>query len=104
MTRQVTPRMTHVGAVQLADAVVRQTGPRADGLGARLVPQEAQCQLHAQALAPVAIVANAHGSLPAAFGSLHCGRDAQNSTRKFGKKSAIIYFTHQNRRDRMATT
>src|SRR5437762_643254 len=63
----VAARLAHVGTVQLADAVVRQTGPGADGLGARLVPQEAQRQLHARSLAAVAIVADAHGSRPAAL-------------------------------------
>src|SRR5438105_2143197 len=56
MSRQVAPRVAHVGAVELTDAVVREPGPGADGLGARLVAQEAQRELQRPALAPVAIV------------------------------------------------
>src|SRR5215470_8312305 len=60
MAREVAPRVIHVGAIELADAIVREAGPRADGLRARLVTQEAQRQLHARALAAVAIVRDAH--------------------------------------------
>src|SRR5215831_9462293 len=60
MAREVPPRLAHVGAIELADAIVRQPGPGADGLRARLVMQEAQCQLHACALAVVTVVGDAH--------------------------------------------
>src|SRR5262249_35574557 len=60
MARQVPPRLAHVRAIELADAIVRQPGPRADGLRARLVMQEAQRQLHACALAAVAVIGDAH--------------------------------------------
>src|SRR5437660_7259946 len=56
--------MAHVGAVQLAYPVVAESGPRANGLGACLVAQEAQSKLEAQPLAAVAIVRDAHGALP----------------------------------------
>ena len=65
MARQMAPRLTHVGAIQLADAIIRQAGPRADGLRARLVSQEAQRQLHARSLAAVTVVGDAHAR--------HCG-------------------------------
>ena len=45
MAREVAPRLTQVGAIELADAIVREAGPRADGLRARLVLQEAQRHL-----------------------------------------------------------
>jgi hypothetical protein len=57
-------RASRVRAVQLADAVVAEAGPRADGLRARLVAQETQCQFHAHPLAVVSIVADPHALLP----------------------------------------
>src|ERR1700689_626113 len=67
MTRQMALRVAHVRAIQLTDAIVREAGPGADGLGARLVAQEAQRQLHARPLAAVTIVADAHGERPSKF-------------------------------------
>ena len=65
VARQLAVRIVQVGAVQLADAVVAQAGPGADGLRARLVTQEAQREFHAQAFTVVAVVGNAHGGHPA---------------------------------------
>src|SRR5882762_1048275 len=64
VTRHVARRIAHVGAVQLANAVVAEPGPRANGLRARLVAQKAQSKLEAQPLAAVAIVRDAHGAVP----------------------------------------
>lgn len=63
MARQVASRMIHVGPVELANAIIGEARPGADGPSAGLVAQEAQRQLHARALLAVAIVGDAHGSL-----------------------------------------
>ena len=49
-----------VGAVELADAVIRESGPAAYGPRARLVADEPQCEVEPQPVARVSIVGNAH--------------------------------------------
>ena len=45
-----------IGAVELADAVVGETGPGADGVGAGLVVDEAQREVEPQPVPAIAIV------------------------------------------------
>src|SRR6516165_9129071 len=87
MARQVPLRLTQVRAIELANAIVRQPGPRPDGLRARLVMQEAQRQLHARALAAVTIVGDAHAGH---FGknSPKCNRQNWLKITKFALASA----------------
>jgi len=54
-------RLLHVAAIELADAIVREAGPRPYGLRARLVLDEAQGEIETEPVAAVAVVGDAHG-------------------------------------------
>ena len=54
----------HVGAVELADPVVGEAGPAADGAGAGLVADQAHGEVDAQAIAVVTVVGNSHCGSP----------------------------------------
>ncbi len=53
-----------IGAVELADAVIRQTGPRTNSVRARFVVNETKCQVQPQPVAAVSIVGDSHVSPP----------------------------------------
>ena len=52
--------LVEIGAIELADAIVGQPGPCTDGVRARLVVDEAQREVEAQAVAAVAVVGDTH--------------------------------------------
>ena len=52
--------LVEIGAIQLADAVVGEAGPRPDGVRARLVVDEPQRQVEPQPVAAVTIVRDPH--------------------------------------------
>jgi hypothetical protein len=53
-----------VAAVQLADAVIAETGPAADRAGACFEANEPDREIHALGVAGVAVVGDAHGGFP----------------------------------------
>ena len=61
MTGDATRHVCQVRAIELADAVVREPGPLADGVCTGFVAHEAQGQVEAESVAAVAIVGNTHG-------------------------------------------
>src|SRR5581483_5491453 len=64
MTGNITGGAAEIGPIDLADAVIAEPGPDADGLRARLVSQETQRQLEALPIAIVPIFRDAHGRFP----------------------------------------
>jgi hypothetical protein len=56
-----TPGIRDVGAVELADPVVRKASPAADRARARLVAYQAQGEVEPESVARVAVVGDAHG-------------------------------------------
>jgi hypothetical protein len=65
----------------LPDPIIRQTGPGANGLGARLMAQEPECQVKAKPLAAVAIVRDAHDtSCVLRVTTTVLGKNSQNTT------------------------
>jgi hypothetical protein len=52
-----------VAAIELADAIVAEAGPLADGERARFVTDQAQRQIEALAVAGVTVVRDSHGRL-----------------------------------------
>ena len=56
--------VTKIASIELSDAVVAQASPAADGAGARLEPDETDCEVHARGVAAVAVVGDSHGPFP----------------------------------------
>jgi hypothetical protein len=54
----------HVAAVQLANAVVAQAGPLANGEGAGFVADQSQRQIQSLAVPCIAVIGHSHGRLP----------------------------------------
>ncbi len=50
-----------VASVQLADSIIAESGPLADGEGARLVVYQPQCEIQALAVPRVSVVGYSHG-------------------------------------------
>src|SRR4029453_16930442 len=67
MTRDPARRHGEIRAIELADAIVREAGPFANGVRARFGTHETQGQVEAQPIARVAIVRDAHEFSPVSF-------------------------------------
>src|SRR5262245_6666843 len=61
MTCEACVRGGEIGTIQLANAIVRQACPLADGVRSSFVPHESEREIEPQTIPRIAIVGNAHG-------------------------------------------